>query len=84
MNKIITILILTSLASLNIIASEKKDIILNKQLKKAMKDEKKYANEQVFYNYENYDFKGSEVNQESLKNIKELDVDDLDMDSVYD
>jgi len=31
-----------------------------------------------------YNFKGSEVDQESLEHVPELELDDLDMDSVYD
>ena len=47
--------------------------------------EKKYAKEQTFYSEENYDFKGAEVNPESLKNIKEVQPQyDFDMDDVYD
>ena len=57
---------------------------LDKQIQINMETEKKYAIEQTFYNAENYDFKGSEVNQESLKHVPELEVDDLDMDNVYD
>ena len=49
-----------------------------------MEREKKYAKEQTFYNSNNYDFKGAEVEEESLKNIKAIEVEDFDMDSVYD
>ena len=65
-------------------AAETKKDILNKQLQKAMEDEKKYAKEQMFYDQYSYDFKGSEVNPKSLKYIKDVEVDDLDMDNVYD
>jgi len=46
--------------------------------------EKENAREKVFYDYESYDFKDSEVNEESLKTLKAKEVDDLDMDDVYD
>jgi hypothetical protein len=62
----------------------KKKLLLEKQIQKEMEKEKKYAKEQRFYQGENYDLKGSEVNKESLKHLKEIEVDDLDMDDVYD
>jgi len=49
-----------------------------------MKREEKYAKEQKFYNAEDYDFSGAEVNPESVKNTPNLKMDDLDMDDVYD
>jgi len=56
-----------------------------KQLKKEMENEKKYAKEQTFYSEENYDFKGAEVNKDSLDTVPKLEPqDDFDMDSVYD
>ncbi len=56
-----------------------------KQLKKEMENEKKYAKEQTFYSAENYDFKGAEVNKDSLDSVPELEPQyDFDMDSVYD
>ncbi len=64
--------------------SAKKKLLLEQQIKKEMEKEKKYAKEQRFYQGDNYDLKGSEVNKESLKHLKEIPVDDLDMDDVYD
>jgi hypothetical protein len=49
-----------------------------------MKREEKYAKEQKFYNEKNYDFKSAEVNPDSLKDLPELEVNDMDMDDVYD
>ena len=57
---------------------------IEKQIKKEMEKEKKYAKEQVFYKMENYDFKGSEVNPATVEATPEIEVDDFDMDSVYD
>jgi hypothetical protein len=57
---------------------------IDEHVKKQMEKEKKYAREQTFYKKDNYDLKGAEVNPESLKTLKEIEVDDLDMDSVYD
>ncbi len=53
-------------------------------LKEQMAKEKKYSKEQKFYNQDDYDFSGAEVNPDSVKSTPELEVDDLDMDSVYD
>lgn len=56
-----------------------------KQIKKEMENEKKYAKEQTFYSEENYDFKGAEVNKDSLDSVPKLEPQyDFDMDSVYD
>jgi len=85
MKRILTIIFILSslLFAGNNIDNEKK-IRLEKQIKKELENEKKYAQEQTFYTQENYDFKNAEVNEESLKDVNELEVDDLDMDSVYD
>lgn len=55
-------------------------------LKKAMEQEKKFAQEQKFYTVDEYDFKGAEVDPKSLDGIKALEPDyDFDMDvGVYD
>ena len=58
---------------------------IEKQIKKEMENEKKYAKEQTFYSQDNYDFKGAEVNEESLDSVPKLEPQyDFDMDSVYD
>ncbi|HIP12639.1 MAG TPA: hypothetical protein EYG73_07970 [Arcobacter sp.] len=62
----------------------KKHILIQKQLKIEIEKEKKYSIEQTFYGYDNYDFAGSEINKESLESIPNLELDELDMDSVYD
>lgn len=63
---------------------EKKSRI-EKQIKKEMENEKKYAKEQTFYSEKNYDFKGAEVNKDSLESLPELEPQyDFDMDNVYD
>jgi sortase (surface protein transpeptidase) len=56
----------------------------DKQLAKQMQREKKYAEEQVFYTEKNYDFKGAEVSEETLKHIEVIEVEEFDMDDVYD
>jgi len=56
-----------------------------KQIEIEMEREKKFAKEQKFYSEKDYDFKGSEVNMESVKRLKEPEnLDYFDMDSVYD
>jgi len=65
------------------IDKEKKGRV-EKQLKIEMEKEKKYAKEQTFYTKDNYDFKGAEVNVDSLSTLPDLEDDDFDMDSVYD
>ena len=65
-------------------SDHEKKLRIEKQIKKEMEKEKKYAKEQTFYKGENYDFKGAEVNMDSLKNLPDIELDDLDMNSVYD
>ena len=57
-----------------------------KNIQEQMKKEQKYAQEQKFYRADEYDFKGAEVNEESLKNIPDQPEynDDFDMDHTYD
>jgi sortase (surface protein transpeptidase) len=55
-----------------------------KQLQKQMEKEKKYAKEGKFYQAKDYDFKSMQVDPESLKSIKSIETDDMDMDDVYD
>ena len=59
--------------------------IMDKELQNAIEQEKKFAQEQKFYMGDEYDLSGAEVNPESLKDVKELEnLDDFDMDDVYD
>jgi len=57
---------------------------VKKQIETEIKKEKKYAKEQTFYQGANYNLKGAEVNPNSLSAVPILELDDLDMDSVYD
>ena len=62
---------------------EKKDRA-QKHVEAQMKKEQKYSREQIFYQAHNYDFKGAEVNPDSIDSVPEIPVDDFDMDNVYD
>jgi len=55
-------------------ASRKKQLI-QKSLQKAMEKEKKYAKEQKFYNADEYDFKGAEIDPAMLKDIETIEPD---------
>ncbi|MCH9813339.1 MAG: hypothetical protein K0U47_05280 [Epsilonproteobacteria bacterium] len=57
---------------------------LDKQVQKEIEKEKRYAEEQRFYDANEYDFKGAEVNPKSLEKLPDIVEDDFDMDSVYD
>ncbi len=57
---------------------------VKKQIEAEIQKEKRYAKEQTFYKGANYNLKGSEVNPDSLSSVPILELDDLDMDSVYD
>jgi ABC-type microcin C transport system permease subunit YejE len=63
---ILFLMIINILLASNNIANDKQRL-LKKQVEKNMAQEKKFAQEQMFYKQHNYDFKGSEVNPESLK-----------------
>lgn len=66
-------------------SSFQKDKRIKQQIQKEIEKEKKFAKEQRFYNIYEYDFKGAEVNPDSLKSVPEIEVlDDFDMDDVYD
>jgi len=80
-------LLLPLLATLLFGAShtEEKQKIMDKELQNAIAQEKKFAQEQKFYMGDEYDLSGAEVNPDSLKHVKELEnLDDFDMDDVYD
>ena len=56
-----------------------------KNIEKALEDEKKFAREQKFYKYDNYDFKGAQVDEKSLDSVPILEPQyDFDMTHVYD
>ena len=55
-----------------------------RNLRAQIQEEEKFAKEQTFYQAENYNFKGSEVNQDSLDSIPDIEVDPFDMTNVYD
>jgi hypothetical protein len=80
-------LILVSVFSLFLIASDvdlEKEKRTKEAIQKAIEKEKLYAKEKTFYDYESYDFNDSHVNEESLPTLPEIEVNDLDMDDVYD
>jgi len=75
--------------SLLLASGDTKEEIEKKQrhernLRAQIQEEKKFAEEQTFYQTENYNFKGSEVNQDSLDSIPDIEVDPFDMTNVYD
>ena len=87
MIKILTFLILSSsltIAKDDVNSTASQEDRVKQQIKKEMEKEKKYAKEQTFYKGDNYNLKGAEVNPDSLSSVPTLEVDDLDMDSVYD
>ena len=58
--------------------------LTQKQLKEQMDREAKYAVEQRFEMGAEYDLKSREVSPETLEHIKAIEVDDMNMDDVYD
>jgi len=62
-------------------STETNSSIVDQELQKAIEQEKKFAKEQTFYNAETYDFKGAEINKDSLANVPLIEMDDADIDS---
>ena len=78
------ILMLNTILLAETLSDKERKTRIDKQIQKEMQKEKKYAKEKTFYHTDNYDFKGAEVNPDSLDSIPAIEVDDFDMDSVYD
>jgi len=83
MKYILLMLVCFNLAFASNQNSSSKNKILKEQMKKNIEQEKKFAKEQKFYQGDEYNLKAHEVNPDSLKTTPELEVDDLDMDDVY-
>jgi len=65
--------------------TNKADSKTDEAIKKAMEKEKKYAKEQKFYNADEYDFKGAQVDPETIEKVPAIEPDyDFNMDEgVY-
>jgi hypothetical protein len=83
MKNILFIAILSSILFASSNSMTKQDRI-NKQIELEMKKETQYSIEQTFYQGLEYDLSSSEVNPDSLDSIPDLEIQDLDMDSIYD
>jgi hypothetical protein len=61
----------------------KQETTIEKEVRKQMEREKKYAKEQTFYQAKDYDLKSFEVNKDSLKSASDImDIDYSDSDDV--
>jgi hypothetical protein len=62
-----------------------KELRTQKAIKNIQEQEKRFAKEQKFYRYDNYDFQGAKINKKSLDSIRIIEPeDDFDMTHVYD
>jgi hypothetical protein len=81
------ILIMFVFFSASLIAQEQQDVQkdpkMQKALEEAIEQEKKFAEEQKFYQGEEYDLKSHEVDPSSLDKIKVPEPIDFDMDKAY-
>lgn len=84
MKFILTFILVFNALLLGSTADAKKKDRAEKQLQIEMEKEKKYSQERTFYQKNNYDFKGAQVNPDSIDSVPDIEVDDFDMDSVYD
>ncbi len=80
---LVCVVLISSLLFASNIQSEK-DKRTKEAIAKAIEKEKLYAKEKMFYDYDSYDFNDSKVNEESIPTLPEIEVNDLDMDDVYD
>ena len=84
------IFVILSLASMLVYSSEnnstREDNTTKEAVNKAIEKEKKYAKEKRFYNEDEYDFKGAQIDPETLEKVPLLEPDDdFDMSTgVYD
>lgn len=60
----------------------KQETKTEKEVRKQMELEKKYAKEQTFYKGKDYDLKSFEVSQDAINSIPEMDIDYSDDDDV--
>ena len=74
MKKLVLILVLV-LNTLLVAASVEKETNSDTELQKQLLREKKYAEEQTFYQGKDYDLKSFEVNKEALDAAPEMDID---------
>ena len=65
-------------------ADAKQETKTEKEVRKQMEREEKYAKEQTFYQGKEYDLKSFEVNPDAIKAIPDIDVDYSDGDDVLD
>lgn len=57
---------------------------MEEKIRRQMEKEQKYAKEQKFYQADQYDFKGAEVDPDTLKKVKAIEPDyDFDITDVY-
>lgn len=87
MKYILLLFITTSiLLSAPITKEKEKEVIKNKNIQEQLKLEKKYSKEQRFYQSQEYDLKGAEVDMDSVKNIPDVEDTnaDFNMDDSYD
>jgi len=84
MQKVLVCVILISSFLFAANVESEKDKRTKEAIAKAIEKEKLYAKEKLFYDYDSYDFKDSEVNVKSIPTVNEIEVNDLDMDDVYD
>ena len=88
MKKILTFVVIFNsllLASNNGKTDSERKSRIEKQIQKEIDTEKKYSEEQTFYTEKDYDFKGAEVNPDSLSSVPTMEPQyDFDMNDVYD
>jgi alkyl sulfatase BDS1-like metallo-beta-lactamase superfamily hydrolase len=81
-----TLLLVTLLATLSFAQTQPKDDATQKAIKAAMEKEKKFAQEQKFYQGDEYDLKSEEIDPKTIDSIPSIEPEnDFDMSTgVYD
>ena len=81
---IITVILNLFVFAVADVSNISKDEKVKKQIELEMEKERMYSIEQKFYQGAEYDLSGSEVNPDSIDSVPDLEIQDFDMDSVYD
>jgi hypothetical protein len=81
---IITVILSLFVFAVADVSNISKDEKVKKQIELEMEKERKYSIEQKFYQGAEYDLSDSEVNPDSIDSVPDLEIQDFDMDSVYD
>ena len=81
---LINVLFISSLSASDAHKKAKKKDVTQKNIEKAIEQEKKFAKEQKFYKGKEYDLKSNEVDEKTIESVPDIKPDyDFDITDVY-